>query len=78
MVDGRSHHCRYSRAFIYQTSPQSAGGRHFGSSPDRADFEQTYSETRRGTYVTGPPVNGKGKVGPSFPIDENPHDLVFS
>ena len=23
-------------------------------------LEQTYSETRRGAYVTGPPVNGKG------------------
>jgi hypothetical protein len=41
-------------------------------------LEQTYSETRRGAYVTSPPVNGKGKLGPSFPIDENPHDLVFS
>lgn len=41
-------------------------------------LEQTYTETHRGAYVTSPPVNGKGKLGPSFPIDENPHDLVFS
>ena len=41
-------------------------------------IEQTYSEPRKGTYVTGPLVKGKGKLGPRFPTDENPHDLVFS
>jgi len=41
-------------------------------------LEQTYSEPHRGAYVAGPLVNGKGKLGPSFPIDKNPHDLVFS
>jgi len=39
--------------------------------------EQVYSEGKRGSYVTGPLVRGKGKVGPAFPKDENPHDLVF-
>jgi hypothetical protein len=28
--------------------------------------------------VTGPLVTGPGKLGPAFPEDENPHDLVFS
>jgi hypothetical protein len=28
-------------------------------------------------YVTGPLVTGSGKLGPDFPDDENPHDLVF-
>jgi len=41
-------------------------------------LEQTYRETCRDTYVTGPLVAGKGNLGPSFPIDENPHDLIFS
>jgi hypothetical protein len=41
-------------------------------------IEQTYSERGKGAYVTGPPVKGNGKLGPSFPQDENPHDLVFS
>jgi hypothetical protein len=41
-------------------------------------IEQTYSEPRKGRYVTGPLVKGKGKRGPRFPTDENPHDLVFS
>ena len=41
-------------------------------------IEQVYSESRKGEYVTGPLVMGPGKLGPSFPEDENPHDLVFS
>jgi hypothetical protein len=41
-------------------------------------IEQVYSETGKGSYVTGPLVTGPGKLGPSFPKDENPHDLVFS
>jgi len=41
-------------------------------------IEQTYSEPPRGSYVTGPLVKGKGKRGPRFPTDENPHDLIFS
>ena len=41
-------------------------------------LDQTYSEGEKGALVTGPLVAGKGKLGPSFPKDENPHDLVFS
>lgn len=41
-------------------------------------IEQVYSDSRKGAYVTGPLVNGPGKLGPAFPEDENPHDLVFS
>ena len=41
-------------------------------------LEQTYRDREKGGYVTGPLVAGKGKLGPSFPTDENPHDLVFS
>jgi hypothetical protein len=41
-------------------------------------IEQAYIERGKGDYVKGPLVKGKGKLGPSFPRDENPHDLVFS
>jgi len=41
-------------------------------------IEQAYSVEKRGGYVTGPLVAGPGKLGPAFPEDENPHDLVFS
>ena len=41
-------------------------------------IEQTYSKPRRGTYVTAPLVKGPGKLGPAFPTDENPYDLMFS
>ncbi len=41
-------------------------------------LEQTYSEAKRGDRVTGPLITGRGKLGPKFPKDENPHDLVFS
>jgi hypothetical protein len=41
-------------------------------------IEQVYTEPNKGKYVTGPLVTGSGKLGPSFPEDENPHDLVFS
>ena len=41
-------------------------------------IEQTYSEGKKGIYVTGPLIAGPGRLGPSFPKDENPHDLVFS
>ena len=40
-------------------------------------IEQAYSEHKKGAYVTGPLIRGKGKLGPAFPQDENPHDLVF-
>jgi hypothetical protein len=41
-------------------------------------LEQVYTEPKKGDYVTGPLVTGPGKLGPAFPEDENPHDLVFS
>jgi hypothetical protein len=41
-------------------------------------IEQVYVEPKRGDYVTGPLVTGPGKLGPAFPENENPHDLVFS
>jgi hypothetical protein len=41
-------------------------------------LEQTYVEPRKGRPVTGPLIPAKGKRGPLFPTDENPHDLVFS
>jgi hypothetical protein len=41
-------------------------------------IQRTYSEQGKRSYVTGPPIAGKGRLGPAFPKDENPHDLVFS
>ena len=41
-------------------------------------IDQVYSESGKGKRVTGPMVRGPGKLGPSFPEDENPYDLVFS
>jgi hypothetical protein len=43
-------------------------------------LEETYSQKRKGAYVTGPLIKRKrgSKLGPLFPKDENPHDLVFS
>jgi hypothetical protein len=41
-------------------------------------IERSYSQPKKGDYVTAAPVQGKGKLGPAFPKDENPHDLVFS
>jgi hypothetical protein len=42
-------------------------------------LEDTCSKKRKGKYVTGPMIKGKpgAKLGPLFPKDENPHDLVF-
>jgi hypothetical protein len=41
-------------------------------------IEQVRRVPKKGEYVTGPLVTGSGKLGPAFPEDENPHDLVFS
>lgn len=41
-------------------------------------LEQTYSAREKSEFVTGPLVTGRRKLGPRFPKDENPHDLVFS
>ena len=40
--------------------------------------EQTYAEPKKGRPVTGPLITGAGKLGPRFPVDENPHDLILS
>ena len=41
-------------------------------------IEQAYSKPRKGRYVTGPMVPIQGKLGPAFPVDENPHEFVCS
>ena len=41
-------------------------------------LERIYADRKQDEYVTGPIITGKGKLGPDFPKDENPHDLVFS
>jgi hypothetical protein len=41
-------------------------------------IEQTYPGPKKGRPVTGPLIRGRGKLGPRFPVDENPHDLVLS
>jgi len=41
-------------------------------------YVQTYAEQKKGTLVTGPMITGNGKLGPRFPVDENPHDLILS
>ncbi len=40
-------------------------------------LEETYAEPQKGRRVTGPLIRGKGKRGPLYPGDENPHDLVI-
>jgi hypothetical protein len=40
-------------------------------------LEETYAEHKKGRRVTGPLIHVKGKLGPRFPVDENPHDLVI-
>jgi metal-responsive CopG/Arc/MetJ family transcriptional regulator len=41
-------------------------------------LESAYTEPRKKEPVTGPLVQGTGKLGPRFPTDENPHDLILS
>ncbi|KAA6456251.1 hypothetical protein DYQ86_26000 [Acidobacteria bacterium AB60] len=41
-------------------------------------LEETYAAPQKGRKVTGPLITGKGKLGPRFPVDQNPHDLVLS
>lgn len=41
-------------------------------------LEETYADTGKQKKVTGPLIPAKGKRGPLFPVDENPHDLVIS
>ena len=40
-------------------------------------LEQTYAPAKKKKLVTGPLITGKGKLGPRFPIDETPYDLIF-
>jgi hypothetical protein len=42
-------------------------------------IEEKYSKKKSGTYVTGPLIKAKrgGKLGPLFPKDKNPHELVL-
>jgi hypothetical protein len=37
----------------------------------------TYTEPKKDERVTGPLIRTNGKLGPRFPVDENPWDLVF-
>jgi hypothetical protein len=41
-------------------------------------IEQVYTDAGEKEAVPGPLVCGSGKLGPRFPEDENPHDLIFS
>ena len=40
-------------------------------------LEQAYEKPKAGRMVTGPMITGEGKLGPEFPVDENPYDLIF-
>jgi len=53
-----------------------SSGASIGSLIVRA-IEQTYLEPRKGRPVTGPLIRRAGKLGPLFPTDQNPHDLVI-
>ena len=35
------------------------------------------SGSKAGRMVTEPMITGEGKVGPQFPVNENPYDLIF-
>jgi hypothetical protein len=41
-------------------------------------FEQSYSSPAKRKLLKGPLIPAKGKRGPRYPVDENPHDVVFS
>jgi hypothetical protein len=45
-------------------------------------LEERYAEetdrVKKGNPVTGPLIPATGRRGPLYPVDENPHDLVFS
>ena len=40
-------------------------------------IEQTYGKPKRCHRVNLPLITGKGKRGPRYPVDENPHDLIL-
>jgi hypothetical protein len=39
---------------------------------------EAYASTGKREPVTGTLVSGKGKLGPCFPTDATPHDLILS
>jgi hypothetical protein len=39
--------------------------------------ELTYAPVVSQCQVTGPLIRGKAELGPRFPVDENPHDLIL-
>jgi hypothetical protein len=41
-------------------------------------LEQTYNRGKKYHYITGPLIPAQRQIGPEFPIDENPHNFVFS
>lgn len=41
-------------------------------------IEQMYMDSSKKEPLTGPLVRGSDELGPQFPKDENPHDLIFS
>jgi hypothetical protein len=43
-----------------------------------AALEQAYTPSKKKRFLTGPLISGSGKRGPRYPVDENPHDLIFS
>lgn len=42
-----------------------------------AALEQAYGLGSKGHRVTGPLVKNSGKLGPAFPVDENPYDFFL-
>ena len=40
-------------------------------------LEQHVTPLDGGRLVTGPLLDLKGQLGPLFPVDENPHDLIL-
>ena len=40
-------------------------------------IEQAYATPKKGRRVVFPMITGKGKRGPRYPVDENPHDLIL-
>ena len=41
-------------------------------------LEQAYNGPAKRKVIQGPLISSKGKRGPNYPVDENPHDAVFS
>jgi hypothetical protein len=40
-------------------------------------LDQGDAVPREKKYLTGPLIRCSGKLGPRFPVDENPYDLIF-